>query len=158
MPSTGDFFNEIHQVNVQLDAVKGHLQALKVSLDSVVTLETYANEALYHNAKQNDTIICILEHISENTCRLLNEAAVQTRLQTSIEASTRQLAALFAATHAEAALALDKQEELREQIEKCCPPRPPEPACHHERCPSPGTLKEPPKGERPPVIERTGRK
>ena len=41
MPSTGDFFNEIHQVNVQLDAVKGHLQALKVSLDSVVTLETY---------------------------------------------------------------------------------------------------------------------
>jgi hypothetical protein len=155
MPSATEFLDELKGANQRLNDVKALLQSLQASVDNVAALNGYANQALFHNAQQNDTIICILEHISSNTCALLNEAAVQTRLQRSIEESTRKLAALFAASHAEAALAFETQEELRQQIEKCCPPPTPQPPCQHERCKAPGPL-EPPRTDRP-VIERSRR-
>ena len=36
--------------------------------NQLVTLGQYTNQALYQNDQQNDTIICLLEHISKNTC------------------------------------------------------------------------------------------
>ena len=71
MPSTDDFFHQLQAINSKL----GHL----------VTLSQYADLALSQNAKQNDTIICILEHISKNTCELLNQSVVQTKLQTEMQ-------------------------------------------------------------------------
>jgi len=100
--------------------------------------------ALYQNALQNDTIICVLEKISKQTCELLNQSCLQTPLQTAIEDNTTTLAELFAATHAEAALTRDREQALRDQLEKCCPPTPPEPCCRYETCPAPGPLPEPP--------------
>ncbi len=157
MPSASDFYHELQGANVRLEQIKGELLSLKASVDSLVTLEAYANDALYQNARQNETIICILEHISKHTCTLVNEAAVQTRLQRSIEESVKRLAALTAAAHAEAALVLEREEQLKQQIEKCCPPPEPDPPCHYERCKAPDHLKEPPRPPQPPVIERTGR-
>jgi hypothetical protein len=154
MPSASDFFNELQGANIRLEQVKTELLQLKASLDSLVLLDGYADDALSQNAKQNDTIICILEHISRNTCALLNESVVQTRLQTSIEASARAMAAITAASHSEAALAYESQEKLRKQLEECCPPPAHEPPCRYEKCKAPGALREPPKVEQPPQIER----
>jgi len=156
MPSASDFFNQIKGINARLDDVNGKLDLLRAAVEHVdqtlqwgfgqlITLGLYTNEALHHNAEQNDTIICILEHISKNTCQLLNEAHVQTGLQTVMKNNTTTLAELYAATHAEAALARERTEALRKQIEECCPPTPPEPACCYEPCPAPGPLGDPPR-------------
>src|SRR5262249_4586416 len=145
MPSASDFFDELkgsHDelkgVNARLDDVQGKLDLLRAAVEHVdqtlqwglgqlITLANYTNQALYHNDQQNDTIICILEHISKNTCSLLNEAHVQTGLQTVIQKNTMTLAELYAATPAEAALARERLEALRKQVEECCPPEPPKP-------------------------------
>src|SRR5262245_21380659 len=163
MPSASDFFNQIKGINARLDDVNGKLDLLRAAVEHVdqtlqwglgqlITLGLYTNQALYHNDEQNDTIICILEHISRNTCSLLNEAHLQTGLQTVIQKNTTTLAELYAATHAEAALARERLEALRKQVEECCPPEPPRPVCQYEPCPKPeDTLDKPPQVDpRPP--------
>ncbi len=112
-------------------------------------LGTYTNEALFHNAQQNDTMICLLEQISKNTCGILNEAVVQTRLQTAIKINSQLLADLYAATHADAALERQRLEQLQAQIEQCCPPTPLPPACTDKPCDKPNRLGKPPKPPKP---------
>jgi hypothetical protein len=175
VPNASDIYNEIKGVNTRLDGanarlddVKGKLDALKAATDAVrssvdkvnstlqngfntlITLGIYANQALYHNSQQNDTMICMLEQIARNTCQLVNYAAVQTDLQTAIKKNSDLLADLYAAAHAEAALAREKQEALRQQIEKCCPPKQPDPPCRYDRCQSPERLDRPPRVEQRP--------
>jgi chromosome segregation ATPase len=153
-----DLKNSTDAVKTATDAVKASTDAVKTAVQAVnatlttgfgqlVTLGVYTNKALFHNSKQNETIICLLEQISDHTCKILNESHIQTGLQTSIEQSATALADLYAATHADAALARAKNEALRKQIEECCPPPEPEPACKEERCPPPPPLEKPPEVE-----------
>jgi methyl-accepting chemotaxis protein len=148
-----DLKNSTDAVKMSTDQVRGAVQqmdnVLTAGLGALVTIGNYTNQALFENAQQNDTIICILEHISRNTCAILNEAHVQTRLQTSIEKSASLLAELYAATHADAMLAHEKMAALKAQIEECCPPRPLPPACVYEPCKAPPPLPAP-KPETPP--------
>ncbi len=161
--------DELTGVNARLDDVKGKLDAVVAELDNVesavnavrdelvnvnqtlqwgfaqlITLGQYTNLALAQNDKQNDTVICLLQQISNNTCRILNEAHLQTGLQTEIEGSSKELADLYAATHAEAALTREREEALRKQVEECCPPKPPEPACQQQPCPAPDPFQQQP--------------
>jgi hypothetical protein len=96
MPSADDLFNQLVAANNRLEAIKGNLLDVEAATDAVkfavnqvnstlttgfgqlVTQGDYTNKALSQNAKQNDTIICILEHISKNTCELLNQSVIQT--------------------------------------------------------------------------------
>jgi hypothetical protein len=174
MPSSTDFFNlltevknGINEVDSSTDAVKASVDQVKASTDAVkgavdqvnqtlisgfaelITIGNYTNEALSQNAKQNDTIICILEKISRNTCAILNEAHTQTRLQTSIERSAGILATLYAATHADAELERQRNAALQAEIDKCCPPPTPRPPCEYEPCAAPEPLREPPKAKKP---------
>jgi chaperonin cofactor prefoldin len=112
MPSTDDFFHLLQAINSKL----GHL----------VTLGQYSDLALSQNAKQNDTIICILEHISKNTCELLNQSVVQTKLQTEMQKDIDALEAMYETVHADAALERERLQALKQQIEECCPPSEPE--------------------------------
>jgi hypothetical protein len=182
MPSSQDFFDRMGEIRDRLTDVNTKLQKLDQNTDEVeprlldvrnavqqvngtlafgftqlIALGTYTNQALAHNAKQNDTIICILEHISENTCDLVNEAHKQTAYQQTIAEATRTLADLYEATHAEAALGRQKLEALRRQIEECCPPPRPEPPCRYERCEAPDRLPPPPRVETPPQPPRPRR-
>jgi hypothetical protein len=137
MPSGTDFFNQLVAANSKLDTLNSQFSQLLI-------LTAYNSYALYQNALQNDTLICILEKISKQTCELLNHACLQTPLQKTIQKNTTTLAELFAATHAEAALIREREQALRDEIEKCCPPKPPEPCCHYEPCPAPGPIPAPP--------------
>jgi hypothetical protein len=128
----------------------------------LVTQGDYTNQALSQNAKQNDTIICILEHISKNTCELLNQSVIQTRLQTSMDKGVTALADMYATVHPDAALERERLEALKRQIEKCCPPPRHEPPCHYAPCPAPKPLGEPPDvkppGTKPPGTKPPGTK
>jgi hypothetical protein len=169
MPDAQDLMNQLVLANQQLgnintgvaavkastDAVKTSTDAVKASVDQVnatltngfselVTLGQYTNQALFHNDQQNDTIICILEHISKNTCALLNEAVVQTRVQTEMEEDVDALTSMYATVNPGAALELKRLEALKEELEKCCPPPRHEPPCHYAPCPAPKPIDPPP--------------
>jgi hypothetical protein len=153
--------NKLDTVNSTLNDVKAGVLAVNNSIQQVqtllqwglsqlISLGQYTNQALFQNDKQNETMICILEHISQNTCGILNQATVQTRLQTSIDKNTDTLADLYAATHAEAELARKREDELRRQIEECCPPKLPPSACDYKPCPAPDQWRERPPEVQPP--------
>jgi hypothetical protein len=174
MPSAQDVLNAINGVNNRLDGTNNRLDDVKTQLDllhqsiekvnqtlnwgfsQLISLGNYTNQALFHNNKQNETIICILEHISKNTCELWNESHKQTSLQINIDKNTTTLAELFAATHAEAALTRQREQALKKQIEECCPPEPESPPCKYQVCLAPGDIPEPPQvdprqpGDTPP--------
>src|SRR5438876_5213172 len=99
MPTISDVFNELVQANTRLQQVINVLDSGFVNLSqgfaNLITLQNYANQALAHQADQNDTIICVLEQISRNTCNLLNEAHTQTGLQVGIRENTGTLLELF---------------------------------------------------------------
>lgn len=145
----------------KLDAIRNALLALDTDVRKVqallqwgfsqlITLDQYANQALDQNDRQNQTMICILEHISQNTCSILNEAHRQTHLQTVIERNVDTVADLYAATHAEAELSRRREDELRRKIEECCPPKPPLPACDYRPCPAPEPWRQEPPSVQPP--------
>jgi hypothetical protein len=164
MPSTDDFFKQLKDANDRLESIKGRLLDITAAVNQVnatlttgfgelVTLGQYTNLALFQNAKQNDTIICILEHISKSTCELLNQSVIQTKLQTDMQQDMDNLEAMYETVHADAALESERLQALKQQIEKCCPPPKPEAPCKYAPCPAPRPLGEPPKIEpKPPVF------
>ena len=167
MPSADDLFNQLVAANNRLETIKGNLVDVKGAVNDVnatlkngfhqlVALGQYTNQALYHNDQQNDTIICLLEHISKNTCDLVNQAALQTAAQLSMERDIDTLESMFATVNAGAALEAKRLHALKEQIEKCCPPEKPPPPCNFVPCPAPKPIGPPPQvGEtKPPPITR----
>lgn len=148
--------NKLDTLNASVKAVDSDVkvvqQLLTWGFEQLITLGQYTNQALFHNDQQNDTMICQLQQISVNTCGIWNEAHLQTGLQTSIDHATRKLADLFAATHAEAELAREERRRLQEEIEKCCPPKQPQPVCVEPPCPVPPPFtQQPPQTDPPPV-------
>lgn len=154
MASADDFFQQLKQANDKLSDlaplradVEQLSSALSTSLGELVSLNSYAAQALFQNAVQNATIICILEKISRQTCELLNQACLQTALQTQIHQNTAAIADIVAAAHPEAALIREREEALRSELQKCCPPVQPKPCCHYEQCQAPAQIQPPPGGE-----------
>ena len=149
-----DMDSKLDAIRTAILAVDADIQKVETLLQwgftQLITLGQYTNQALFQNDKQNDTIICILEHISQNTCAILNEAHKQTKLQTMMGRNVDTLADLFAATHAEAELARRREDELRRRIEECCPPKPETPPCTYQPCPAPDQFREPPPKVQPP--------
>jgi hypothetical protein len=148
MPSAQQFLDAIKAVDADVQKVQ---QLLLWGFQQLITLGQYTNQALYQNDLQNDTMICLLKQISDNTCGIWNEVDTQTELQEAIKAAIRKLACLYAATHGDAAITLEREEELRRQIEECCPPPPPKPVCVQKPCPElPPFKNEPPVTQPPP--------
>src|SRR5437773_12379176 len=106
MPSINDVFNQLVAANGKLDqldtdvvatrnsvdavnaTVAGGFVAVVQGLQAIVAQQHQTVVLLQHVSAQDDTIICALEHISRNTCELLNEAVKHTHLLASIERST----------------------------------------------------------------------
>jgi len=152
--------NDLTAIAGKLDTIDAEIklmrQQLLFELEQLITLGHYTNQALFQNDQQNDTMICVLKQISVNTCGIWNEAHTQTELQKGIGAATQRLAKLYAATHGDAAVTLDREEELRRQIEACCPPVPPAPVCVQEPCVAPPPFKQQPPAPQPPPTDSKG--
>ena len=151
MPSSDDFFHQLQTISSHLvdltAAVNQVNNTLSTGFGQLVTLGQYADLALSQNAKQNDTIICILEHISKNTCELLNQSVIQTKLQTEMQTDMDALEAMYETVHADAALERERLRALKHQIEECCPPPEPEVTCKYTPCPAPNPI-----GDPPPIV------
>jgi hypothetical protein len=136
-----DWLEELRNlVDQGFATVTAGMQAMLARQDLALKLQAYQIE-------QGQTMICALEHISRNTCQLVEQATRQTELQTGMEQSLDQLVHLFSTVHPDAALVLARATEERRRIERCCPPPVRKPACTYEPCPAPG---EPPRVEHLP--------
>ena len=140
---TNDWLEELRNLVSQgFTAVTAGMQAMLTRQDLALKLQAYQIE-------QGQTMICSLEHISRNTCQLVEQATRQTELQTGMETSLDQLVHLFSTVHPEAALVLARAAEERRRIERCCPPPARRPACTYQPCPAPG---EPPRVDGLPEV------
>src|SRR4051812_19117465 len=108
-PTVGDVFNQLVLVNGKLDQIDtntfgqanainnldGHLTAgFKATVDALKTIAQIDVEAvklLFYLTQQTDTMICALEHISQNTCAILSQVTIQTQLQTTLRDDARAL-------------------------------------------------------------------
>ena len=93
-------------------------------------------------------MICELEQIASRTCGLLSEAHMQTALQRSTARDVLHLLDIARTAYPGAEVELVRLEELRKQIEKCCPSDIEPPLCRHEPCQAPPDF-----ASRPPSIQ-----
>ena len=168
MASINDVFNELQAVNTNLGLIhadgiaqtnattqvktsvdtldndlKAGFAATVTSLQIVAKIEIEAVKLLFHLAEQADTLICALEHISRNTCGILTQTTIQTRLQTAMAADTQVMREIAEAAYPQFALEQKRVAQLRAELERCCPPRIAPPACEYSPCPSPKPVGKP---------------
>jgi len=172
MASIDDVFGEIHSVNLNLNVVQNELSDIKAALGLIQTtdqqglalinstlnagfvnlsqgisvliqFQIFIGKTMVHQTKQNDTMICILEHISSNTCAILDETHEQTGLQTKISEDMKDLAQMYRSSNPQAALELARQESLELKIRECCPPKGKPSPCVYEPCSLPDDTQPP---------------
>jgi hypothetical protein len=122
------------------------------ALTVLAQIDTAAVQLLFHLTQQADSMICALQQISQNTCGILTQVTIQTQLQTRIRDDSNALVNIAETADPAAALELERLAKLRAQIEQCCPPREPVPACSYQPCPSPTPVTMP---NLPPVPDPT---
>lgn len=177
MASINDVFNELQTVNNTLTQLHAdnvaETNAINTVNTSVGTLTNAVHtgftqtigamavlaqiqidmaKLLFHLTQQTDTMICTLEHISQNTCGILTQSTIQTRLQTQMAGDLHALRELTEFANPAAAVEQAKLAKLKAEIERCCPPEVPPPACTYQPCPAPRPIPMPdlPKIPEPP--------
>lgn len=160
-PTVGDVFNQLVLVNGKLDNIDtntfGQANAInnvdsdinkgfKATMDLlkvIAQIDIEAVKLLFQLTQQADTMICALEHISQNTCGILTQVTIQTQLQKRIKEDADVLRNIAEFANPGAALEAKRLAELRAQVERCCPPEEPKPACTYEPCPRPRPVGKP---------------
>ena len=127
----------INQVNSSIGTLTNDVTA---GFSVMAQIETAMAKLLFHLTQQTDTMICALEHISQNTCGILTQTTIQTRLQTQMSGDLQALRDLTEFANPAAAVEQAKLAKLKAEIERCCPPEVPPPACTYQRCPAPRPL------------------
>ncbi|MDA2178533.1 hypothetical protein PDN34_18120 [Bacillus cereus] len=113
---------------------KGQPSEILRVLKTLVELQASHNNVLDKLTRQVDTVICVLEHISKNTCESLNEEHTQTDLQNAIKTVSEALLELYKTVHPDAALAYEKLEKVHKELLECCPSKEPKPFCVYKPC------------------------
>jgi hypothetical protein len=158
MPTMDEFFAQIQAINTNLTdnfgnkllqtattdlgQIEKDVEPLHKDFGNVEDLQKQTLNTLLHISQQNDAIICILEHISRNTCTLVNLNTLELAAQEQMKEDTNSLLQISETSHPDAALVLERQKALKRQIEECCPPKVFPPACVYEPCPAPKPLVE----------------
>lgn len=139
--STGERLDTVAATLVEIrDAVSTGLTAVAAALQGVQTRQDLANRISVHQVAQLDTVICILEHISANTCETVNQGAQEVDAQIRIARSVDELEHMIATAAPAAALELERARVERARLEECCPSPPPRRPCDYSPCPTPEPL------------------
>jgi hypothetical protein len=129
------------------------LNAAVTALDAIWTIDLASAKLLFHLTQQADTMICALEHISQNTCAILTQSTIQTGLQTSMRNDASALLSIMQSAYPAAELERERLAALQAEIWKCCPPEVAPPACTYTPCLKPQPVGEP---KLPPPPTTTG--
>lgn len=139
------------EIRTELSQVDDHLQAgvgtLADGLFAILEQERRANSIALHQVAQNDAIICWLDNIAELLCGMTRKLTQQIDLQDRLVTSVDRLEGIVELVHAREAVTFDRDLQLKEQIEKCCPPELPAPEPCPEPCRSPRPDLHDPRGQ-----------
>ncbi|MFX0195891.1 MAG: hypothetical protein ACFFCW_07200 [Candidatus Hodarchaeota archaeon] len=119
------------------DIVNDGFVAISEGIAGIHSRQDLTNQLLNFQTRQQETMICVLENISRNTCGLLNESNQQTKLQANLAENVERLNHMYASANPDAALIYNRHMEQREALEECCPPKPHKPICTYKPCPAP---------------------
>ncbi len=103
-------------------------------LKILIELQISQNGLLAGLSHRLDTAICVLEHISKQTCEALNKAHTQTSLQTLMKEFLESILELEKIARPESALVHERLVAVRKELLACCPPEEPEPCCEYTPC------------------------
>ena len=163
MASIDDCFNQLVAANGELSQIDQGIQTVNTSIQAVdadvqattAAVQSRIQPALHDRElhqpvaavpdSADDTMVCYLEKITRQTCALLNDAALQTTAQQAMRADLDDLKQLYELANPAAAVEQGRLEDLKAQVEKCCPPSVPTPPCKFEPCKRPGDVPPPPR-------------
>jgi hypothetical protein len=111
--------------------------AISSGIQGIHDRQELMSQLLLFMAEQQNTMICALEKISSNTCRMLNHSAEQTALQRYMADHLYGLEHMYATSNPEAALVYRRHSEAEEKMRNCCPSKPSPPECQQEPCSKP---------------------
>ena len=146
-----------NKVKASVDQLDGDLKAgfaqANAALGAIEAIEIESVKLLFQLSQQTDTMICALEHISQNTCALLTQSVLQTALQSRMADDLDKLLAIGQSAYPAAALEGERLAAIMAEVHRCCPPELPPPACTYEPCPKPRPAQEP-KLPKPPKSDQ----
>jgi hypothetical protein len=142
--------NDLEQINTSVGEVNSSVQAETAAIETgfakLDQLVGYTNALLGYEIEQNETIICNLTKIAQQTCELVNLGALQVAAQQAMRHDLDDLRQLYELANPAAAVEQHRLKELNRKIEACCPPPIPRPPCTYEPCKTPGKPPSPPRG------------
>jgi hypothetical protein len=137
-----DIRTEIQTLNAEVATMDGHLQAglsnLAAGLFAVWEVEKAQLVEQRHHTRQNDTVICLLEHANDLLCGITRKLTTQLQLSRDLVESTRRLEGIAERAEPAAAGDYDRLQAVQHRLDACCPPDQPEPEPCPEPCPVPG--------------------
>lgn len=95
---------------------------------------------LNHVSQQQDAVLCFLDQLARITCVLLNESHDQTTLLRAALDRVDSLTTMYETDHPGAALSVLRQQQVKTELERCCPPKVEPPVCDYQGCPLPDPI------------------
>lgn len=102
-----------------------------------ILLQQQNNQLLYLNDKQNQAIICWLNIIASELCKLLHLTKDEVELQTEINNTLSHMNKIIELVHAREAMEVMKTDAIEQRLEECCPHVKPTPEPCYEECETP---------------------
>ncbi|WP_010502895.1 hypothetical protein [Paenibacillus elgii] len=132
--NTADIRNELVQTNGRLSQIDSRLAFglanLSQGLFALLQVQLAALGLLDHHRKQNDTIICELENNKDLLGNIMRKLGNQLRMSEKTLESIVRIEGITERVYSSEAADYDRNHELSQKIEKCCPSKPiPEEEC-----------------------------
>jgi len=162
MPSLQDVANQIKddldQIKASTALTAGRVETLTQHLDAdaanlaqglfaILEQEKQTNVLLEDNVAQNESIICWLKIQADLQCRMLHRLDTLIEIETTTRDATVKLEKILELVHARETLEVQRLDAQQAEIEKCCPPKRPEPEACFEACREPKLQSYQPKGQ-----------
>ena len=139
--NTGTIIGQLTQLDFKVGQINHTAQLgftnLAQGLAVLIRLGIQNNDLLASNDKQNQTIICWLDHIAHVLCDIKHNTDTEVKLQKEMSATLSHLDDILELVHAREALEVLNQQELEKRLEECCPKEEPAPQPCFENCESP---------------------
>jgi hypothetical protein len=139
--NTSTIINQLTQLDAKVGQVNNTAQLgftnLAQGLAVLIQLEIQNNDLLASNDKQNQTIICWLDHIAHVLCDIKHNTDTEVKIQKEMSATLSHLDDVLELVYAREAMEVMNQHELEKRLEECCPKEVPAPQPCFENCESP---------------------
>lgn len=139
--NTGTIINQLTQLDIKVGQVNNTAQLgftnLAQGLVVLIQLGIQNNDLLASNDKQNQTIICWLDHIAHVLCDIKHNTDTEIKLQREMSTTLEHVDDILELVHAREAMEVMNQNEIEKRLDECCPKEEPVPQPCFENCASP---------------------